>query len=445
MSALANPVIWIVAAVLLLACSSSVDAVGRLGRILTHPAALLALAIVVTANLGVRVALGLVAPGDFAGEIIAARSIESGGSMYSADLVRDRVAVRQIAPGPLVSAVASWLPASLVGQARERNSVGIAAQAHPPTVLALIAPLVLLTGAEPAFVLVSTFSVVAAFGLAWCLVSAVVPRPEWRHFAVGALLVAGWQPSLAAIRDGQLSVVIAACAICGWWALRRAREAAGGVLVGIATVLKFYPAALMLALAVRSRRALAWAIVAGALAVVATIAAFGVQPWLAYRDVVADGALGHLASGTNLSVAARLAHVFPRAVALDLWAVGSVILLALTLWRSRREREFPASIDLSFARFSCLAIALSPTAWGHYLPLLAQPFAILLRSALDARDRGRLVAAAGLALLLSVPIAETTGIWSLGITGWTNALLSPTTAILVLWAVLMVEAPGPRS
>jgi hypothetical protein len=445
MAALANPVTWIVAAVLAAACAGSRGAVGRLGRLLTGTWILAALAALVVANLGVRVALGLVAPGDFSGEILAARSIAAGGPLYSADLTKDRVTLRQAPPGPLATTVASWLPASGAAQARERNHIGIAAQSHPPTVFAAVVPLVRLLGAEPAFVVVSAISVLAAAGMALCLVAAAIVRPDRPQFVLAALLVAGWQPTLAAIRDGQLSVVIAGCAIAGWWMARGGGERAGGAFVGVATALKFYPGALLFALAIRSWRAVAWAGVTCAACVIASAAIFGPQSWIAYRDMARDGALGQLVSGTNLSLAARFAHVLPRETAIQCWLVTSALLLAITAWRSVRERHVVSAFDISFARFSCLAIVLSPTAWGHYLPLLAQPFAVLLRRGVDTGHRWSLAAAAGLALLLSLPIAETTGIWSLGTIGWTNMLLSPTSAILALWAVLMVEWPAPRS
>lgn len=445
MSALANPVTWIVAAVLVAACAGPRDAVIRVGRQLTASWALAALAALVIANLGVRVALGLVAPGDFAGEILAARSVASGGPLYSANMTRDRVILRQVSPGPVATAVASWLPASLAAQTRERNAVGIAAQSHPPTVFATIVPLVRLIGAEPAFVVVSVVSVTSAAIVAWCLAVATLTRPDRRQLLLVVLLVAGWQPTLAAIRDGQLGMVIAALAIGGWWMMRGAGKRAGGVLVGVATALKFYPGALLFALLVRSRRGLAWAVAAAAVCVVASGAVFGLQSWMAYLDVVREGALGHLISATNLALAARFAHVLPRAIAIQFWLAAAALLLAVTAWRSFRERDSASGFDLSFARFSCLAVVLSPTAWGHYLPLLAQPLAVLLGKSVLTGHRGRLAAAAGLALLLSLPIAETTGIWSLGTIGWTNALLSPTTAILALWAMLMVESPAPRS
>jgi hypothetical protein len=147
----------------------------------------------------------------------------------------------------------------------------------------------------------------------------------------------------------------------------------------------------------------------------------------------------------NLSLVARLNQVLPRTAAFVVWAVGGALLVALTVWRSR-EQAGAGGIDLSFARLACLAIVLSPTAWAHYLFLAAQPLAVLLRTAIAGHRAGLAAAAVGLTLLLGLPVAERSGIWpSVQTGGPLNAIFSPTTVLLALWMLLMIETPDRRA
>jgi hypothetical protein len=448
MSVLLNPVAWLLAVALLMVCSAKRHEwplrTLASARVLTTWPVLLVLGVLVAANVVARIAIGIVAPGDFNGEIIAARSDAASGLFYSADLPRDRAALESAPADAVASTVEAWLPSWLATRARDQKGVGIVGQGHPPTILAVIVPLIRLAGTPGAFLIVAMGSVAAAWCASRSLMGALAPDASARWQVFAGLALIGWQPTLAAIRDGQLSVVIGAMAIAGWSFLRARRDGGAGSFVGAATALKFYPGLLLFA-APRSRRFVIAAVVTVLLAVAVSVLAFGAEQWGAYRQAVNDVGLGHARSSLNLSLVARRNQVLPPTAAFVVWAAGGALLVALSVWRSRAQAE-AGGIDLSFARVACLAIVLSPTAWAHYLFLAAQPLAVLLRSAIAGHRAGLAAAAVGLALLLGLPVAERSGIWpSVQTGGPLNAIFSPTTVVLALWALLMIEPPDRRA
>lgn len=443
MAALLNPVVWGLAVALCITLlATRATFVNNLTAALdtaSAPSALWLLAAVVAGHVAIRLALGLSAPGDFAGELIAARARQLTGSFYSDDLRADRAAIAARSGRPLAAFAARLMPESLTARIAERNDTGIVGQGHPPTVFALLVPIIDWLGGEGAFLCVAMLSVVATVAVARAAVAAVAPTAPLKLTLLAAIALAGWQPTLAAIRDGQLSVVIGALAVLSWTELRRGRYDRSGVAVGIATALKFYPAILIFALGGRSRRAAAVALLTATACIGATVLLTGPDEWVAYQRAIHDVVAGHVRATANLSLLARLAEWLPLQRAVLVWVASGTALLALTLWRARAESDDPVLMfDRAFGRLACLALVLSPIAWGHYLLVALQPLLVLMQAATRHRHRGMLAVAVSFALLLSLPVAETSGVWAFfrRHAPWAS-VLSPTTLLLLLWAALM--------
>ena len=218
---------------------------------------------------------------------------------------------------------------------RHRQTLGrnrLVAQAHPPTLLLAVAPLISLLGAYGAYTLLTLMSIAAAAVTSHLLLSAWYPEASSAERWLAALALVSWQPVLASIRDGQVSIIVGALLVAAWSAARTGRPARGGALVGIASIVKLYPAVLLVLLAVRRRTGLAVAVslMMGAAAFVTAIA--GVRVWGEY--LAAAHTIGHAfaRSSHNLSILARLG-AFTAGDWLPFWYAGVAAgLVAVTLW-----------------------------------------------------------------------------------------------------------------
>src|SRR5688572_5269910 len=268
-SALANPTWWLICAALVVCLAARDPRRGlRVGlRWATATPVLVLIACAGGANLGARAMLGHAVPGDFAQEVVGARSMRDGTSLYPQDVnstVREwLVADPPVVPTWLPAPITRWLAAS---QRRGRNR--LVAQAHPPALLLAAAPGILVLGAYGAYWTLTLTSITAAAFTAALLVSALAPAASRRERILAILALVSWQPVLATVRDGQVSVIIGALLVLAWTDLRRGRDSRAGALIGTAAALKLYPLLLLVPLALRRRRAcaVAAAVIVGAIA-----------------------------------------------------------------------------------------------------------------------------------------------------------------------------------
>jgi alpha-1,2-mannosyltransferase len=278
------------------------------------------------------------------------------------------------------------------------------------------------------------------WGLPSLLGTGVPVASRW----LAGLLVVSWQPVLAAIRDGQISVVVAALATAAWLLLRRCDERRAGIAVGCATALKVYPGLLVLFLVAHSRRAFWWALATVAFSVAAVAAIAGPHTWVEYRDIAGLIARSFERSPGNLSVLARIAQIVPDWAAVVYPAIAAGMLMASVAVRPRDVSGFEP-LDSSFALFATLALLLSPVAWHHYLCLLVQPLVLLLARAVRHGTRSWLAAWCGLLLALSSPFdLMWTLWWRLAPGSLASNLLTQTTAVAAVWAALLWTGASPR-
>jgi alpha-1,2-mannosyltransferase len=444
MSALINPTWWVLCGVLVLlaAAREPAQACRSAGTLLTRTPVLLLIGALALVNVGARGLLGQAVPGDFAQEVVAARQLAAGATLYPADInAHVRAWLAKEPPG-----APGWLPAPARDWLDARQRVGrnaLAAQAHPPTLLLAAAPLVWTFGAAGAFWILTLGSVVAMAVTASMLLGALAPGATPRQHVLAAMLLLAWQPVLATVRDGQVSAIVAALLVASWWQLRRGHDAAAGAAVGLAAALKLYPLLLVAPLALRSRRAGAVAAAsAGGLAVLAACLAPGA--WSEYASSAWLIATWFADAPHNLGAAARLQGLpgVLREITFGLAAVFALATSARRVTQAAEPTAAPLAFDLAFGGFVVLALLLSPVAWHHYVCMLVLPVAVLAADARAShRSRWWGMGLAVAALVLSLPDDAWRAVW------WrlpeaAAPLVSPGLAAAALWtATVWAGAP----
>jgi hypothetical protein len=439
-TALINPTWWLICAALVV-CLASRDPRSALRVALRWATATPVLVLIATgavANIGARAILGHAVPGDFAQEVVAARSMREGTTLYPRDV--NATAHKWLVADPPV--LPAWLPGPLAGwltavQQRGRNR--LVAQAHPPTLLLAAAPAIRVLGAYGAFWALTLVSIGVAGLTAAVLVSALAPAASPRERILAVLALVSWQPVLATVRDGQVSVIIGGLLVLAWNELRRGRDSRAGALVGTAAALKLYPLLLLLLLAVRRRQAcaVAAAVIAGAVGVAAVI--LGPDTWVQYAASARTIAFSFAEVPYNLSLLPRLRGIVPAGQAPFAYpiAAGGVICATVLIVKGGGAAEpLIRRSDVEFAAFATLALLLSPVAWHHYAFMLTLPLVILVADAWAMKRRTPLVGALSMVAILSIPDDAWRVVWW-NLPAGLAMLVSPGSAVLLLWAGLL--------
>jgi alpha-1,2-mannosyltransferase len=254
-----------------------------------------------------------------------------------------------------------------------------------------------------------------ALGLAlltWIAVlSTFLDRPiRWRGWrsdpamAVLLSLLASAFPLQTNFEHQNMNLVLLALTGAAAWAIAGRRDAAGGILLGIAAALKAFPALLLVYLLIRRKwRAAAFGVMATVVLTLLSALRFGPDVGATIRDWLEISATGGWpVRGHNQSLFAMFARAFGPEDALatgHLWAadhprihgawmatalaLAAVTLAACVRWQAAADPGTPAG----FAPMLALAVLLSPIAWDHYWVLLFPAFLYLAL----ARDRARWV------------------------------------------------------
>jgi Glycosyltransferase family 87 len=445
-SALVNPTWWLICAALGV-CVAARDPRRALRgglRWATATPVLVFIACACVANLGARAMLGHAVPGDFAQEVVASRSMRHGTSLYPRDinatvrewLAEDPPLLPAWLPGPL----ARWL---LAVQQRGRNR--LVAQAHPPTLLLAAAPGVLVLGAYGAFWALAVVSIGVAALTAAALVGVLAPGASGRERSLAILALVSWQPVLATVRDGQVSVLVGGLLVLAWADLRRGRDSRAGALIGAAAALKLYPLLLLVLLALRRSRACGAAAAVIACAVALSAVVLGPDTWIQYAASARTVAWSFADVPYNLALLPRLRGVVAASVAGIAYPIAAASALGATLLmvtRGGAAAPLIRTFDVEFAALATLALLLSPVAWHHYVFMLALPLVILIADAWAGGRRAPLVGALALAAILSIPDDVWRKVWW-SVPSRLAVLVSPGSAVLLVWAGLL--AVGSRT
>ena len=301
--------------------------------------------------------------------------------------------------------------------------------------------------------------------LCWMLLdrSLVQHAPGWRpmhpaHRAMQAALVVAvtltYYPIVKAYTLGQIQTVLTAACAGILVLVATDRSIGGGVLAGLAALVKPTYAALVLwALARRQWRFAAGLIVTVAAGVVVSSAAFGVVQWADYTRVLSFIAQRGEAFYANQSVNGLLNRLVGNGPVLEwqrdqfapydpvvrwLTLLSAVLLMLVALWYRRVVRSSMPECDA--AAFLIAVTAGAPIAWEHHYGVLL-PIAALATGPAIATDRhatrtGLLI----VAVLISGQYLTVTH--ATASTPWSIAMSYTLAAALLLLGVLLSLPPN---
>jgi len=302
----------------------------------------------------------------------------------------------------------------------------------------------------------------AALVTPFYLFSPTDPIPAWMIWALLAALIAA-ASLLALARDGRLSerfatlrgrrvvlLLVAAFALpevidelingnvhlyllglftIAWLGVRRASragDAAAGLAIGVATVIKIFPGLVVFWFLVTRRwAALGWTVVGAVALSLVTLPFTGIQPWLDFPTVLANMA-APLDPSASFSPTMWLAPLLGFTVARVLVTLAGVAVVA---WSAARQDP-----RTSFAVAVLASVLITPALWSHYLSLIVMPLVMALASGVS------LVLLALDYLFLSAEAQS-----ALGGYAWILSRAVPTVGeLLLLVALLRVPAVAAR-
>lgn len=224
-------------------------------------------------------------------------------------------------------------------------------------------------------------------------------------------LAIGCEPVLSNLDLGQAYIAMLALEVVAWLGYRRKQPAVLGVALGFMLALKAAGVLLILLLvAERHWRALAWTAATGAAAVLASLPWAGLAAWRAFAAVLATaGAAPETTITAYQTLPGLIRHLtvpdahwnpWPLIAAphLGSWLATAAVVLALGLLvvLARRTNVQPAA---RFASFATAGIFLMPLSLDYHYVLALLPVALLAEN--TRRSSRRLTwAALGLAVLL---------------------------------------------
>src|SRR5262245_1082881 len=221
----------------------------------------------------------------------------------------------------------------------------------------------------------------------WALIgtvlAAVVAWTVSRREGIGerrdTLLLVGatfaFPPVIGELVMGNVHLILLGLLGGAWLAIRagddRRSAAIAGILVGVATIIKLFPAVVVLwFLLTGRRRAAAWSVVTIAALAVATLPFVGIQPWLDYPQVLLNLA-PPVDTTDTLAPTVWLSMLVPPAIARVIVVVGFIGAVA---WAVRARSE-PVSFGVAVAA----SVLIAPALYQHYLAIFVLPLLLALR------------------------------------------------------------------
>lgn len=246
---------------------------------------------------------------------------------------------------------------------------------NPPHAHVLFWPISLFR-ISSAFALWTAANLIAAACALFASVRATGTRPAYWIVALAMIS----EPALSWAVTGQLSGFLMAAVTALWLAIRRKDWRRAGVLLGlICSVKPFLGIFVIWWLVERRWRALAWAGVSGALAVLLGVVIYGVSSyaeWIgAVRDVHWTGA------PMNASIAGLIGRTWSvHALVRDPWALHiatalAVVVMALGVWFAVRVGD----ADRAVLILLLTALLASPLGWVYYLWMIIGPALVVWR------------------------------------------------------------------
>ena len=192
-------------------------------------------------------------------------------------------------------------------------------------------------------------------------------------------------PLMAELVLGNVHLLILGLLALAWWGIRAGGprgEALTGVAIGAASLIKVFPALLIVWLVVTGRwRAGVWALTAAAALAVATLPVTGVDAWLTYPDVLFN--IGPPADVTDALAPTVWLGAIVSPPAARFLVIGAGIVAVM--WSAARLEE-RASFGIAVAA----AVLVAPAVFQHYLAIMILPLILGLRVVVDGPPTARL-------------------------------------------------------
>ena len=216
-----------------------------------------------------------------------------------------------------------------------------------------------------------TWAVARSIGL-FDRIRAATGLGPWILFAA----VVGFPPVVGELVMGNVHILLFGLLAVAWLGIRqgdRMGENWAGLAVGLATVIKVFPALLILWFVLTGRRrAATWSIIGVLFAIAATLPITGVQPWLDFPVALLN--LSAPADTTDtLAPTVWLAPLMGFGMGRLVVTAAALAILAWTARRLPARRSFVVAVLLS--------VLIAPALYHHYLAILVLPFLLLLPEA----------------------------------------------------------------
>ena len=288
------------------------------------------------------------------------------------------VGARQVLEG-----LSPYLPSQLAGPYSPQQQF---LYLYPPPLAALVTPLAfLIAGSYKAAAWVWTALAAAALVAS---VLAMYRSERLDRFALLAgrgrwLLVAAafaFPPVVGELVLGNVHLLLLGLLTLGWLGIQRGGgrgEWIAGLAVGVAAVIKVFPAVILLWFLLTRRFRAAAGVVVGAMAVaLVTLPLTGIEPWLQYPTVLAN--LGPPSDTTDtLAPTVWLAEAIGFTPARVIVTAAGLALLAWAALRLDATRSFAVAVLVS--------VLIAPAVYHHYLALLVLPLLLGLSAGVPIR------------------------------------------------------------
>lgn len=248
-----------------------------------------------------------------------------------------------------------------------------AAVSHPRTPGALVAMTPLLLFPPERLSALATAATVVSIVLVLLLGCRMAGAPLWLAGPL-LVLVLPTPTAVLAIRHATQSGIVALLVTFGLWATSRSDSAAGGLALGVATVLKVFPALLFLPLLLCNRRRANIAFVGSALTLTAVGLSLGGVDFRGAYDALRTASLNWLTLSANGSLARPLALAGVPPGAAPLLCGGTVAVAAAVVTVVGRSRGL--RLDTLLLMMLAISLLWTPLSWIHY-DLALYPVAVV--------------------------------------------------------------------
>ena len=232
------------------------------------------------------------------------------------------------------------------------------------------------------------FNVFALAGLVWLCILLSGSQFARRYWGVVALGVVLAPPTFICLQLGQVGILLALLVVAGF-AMASRNGVIAGLMLAFATLIKLYPALMIVYSIVQRLRKLAfWSVVMSAAVLLVSVVFHGIHPYSSYVEKVLLGHLYPYAAEFNISLTGfchRLLVANDYAVALVNQAVVaklvicalSVVVVSLCIWASRSlYGNVPPRLQTCI--WLCAMLVLSPVNGYYNLVLLLLPMLVML-------------------------------------------------------------------